>query len=161
MDEAFLQYLRQFEFLTHSDINLIWDNTQLKRFETGEQIVNIGDVVNQGITVLEGVLRNYYFTSKGDEHTVYLVAKGMAIGSDDCIFQGKPSTIVVEAVEPSLVMLVNSEKIDKLGRTNPGLLKWQNRRIRMNMAEAAEQVKFYTVLSPEERFIALRDQHPT
>ena len=28
------------------------------------------------------------------------------------------------------------------------------------MAEAAEQVKFYTVLSPEERFIALRDQHP-
>ena len=97
MDEAFLQYLRQFEFLTHSDINLIWDNTQLKRFETGEQIVNIGDVVNQGITVLEGVLRNYYFTSKGDEHTVYLVAKGMAIGSDDCIFQGKPSTIVVEA----------------------------------------------------------------
>ena len=160
MNIPFLNYIKQYTFLTLGDIKLVWGVAKLKRVKAGEQIIRIGDLNYHGVVPLKGLLRNYYITSEGEERTMFIVSKGMATGSGECILFGKPSDLTVEAIEPSLVLLVNSKKILELAERHPRMLALQNKRFRMNIAEAAEQVRFYTVLSPEERYIEYRDKNP-
>ena len=57
------------------------------------------------ITVIKGALRNYVITSEGEERIVLLASGRMGTGCPDTIFHGKPAVEIVEAIEPSFIMI--------------------------------------------------------
>ena len=160
MDKNFLEYFKEFAFLKIEDLKLLYGLARLKKVQAGEKIINIGELSTYGIVVLRGLLRNYVLTAEGEERTLLLSSEKMATGSYASYLHGKPSTECVEAIEPSLILLIDIQKADKLADKNPRVMKLKNKQLRMTIAEAVERLEFYILLSPEERFLHIQEKRP-
>lgn len=160
MERVFTKFFKQFPFVNLQDLRLIYSLGTIKKVNKGEYFINSGEINNKGIFVLEGLLRSFILTSAGEERTLLLCNEGMQAGSHATIFYGEPSIESIEAIEPSTLLLINTKELESLSKSHPRLLLLQNRILKKSLAEAIERIIFYTVLSPEERYISFRDNYP-
>jgi CRP-like cAMP-binding protein len=160
MEKSVIEYFKTFPFIGLDDIKLIYSLGQLKRIKAGEIIIKIGELNYSGIFVLKGLLRNYIITNDGEERTLLFCKEGNQTGSHSTIFYNKPAKENIEAIEDSVVFMLNSEVADKIAGKHPKLLKLQNNILKKVLAESVERIIFFTTLSPEERFKELCTKQP-
>ena len=130
---------------------MIYSLGKLKRVKAGEIIIKVGELNYNGIFVLKGLLRNYLITNDGEERTILFCKEGDQTGSHSTIFHNKPATENIEAIENSVIFMLNSEVAEKITAKHPMLLKLQNNILKKVLAESVERIIFFTILSPEER----------
>lgn len=160
MEESIIEHFRAFPFIGFDDIKLIYSLGKLKRIKAGEIIIKAGEINYNAIFVLKGLLRNYVITTDGDERTLLFCKEGDQTGSHSTIFYKKPATENIEAVENSIVFMMNSVIAEKISDKHPKLLQLHNNILKKILAESVERIIFFTVLSPEERFKQLFTNHP-
>jgi CRP-like cAMP-binding protein len=160
MTTDFLEFFKRFSFLSLEDLKLVYSMVRIKKVSKGERIVSEGEVFYFGIVILKGLLRNYVIMSTGEERTVYLAYEGMQTACPESIFRDKPSTVTIEALEPSLLLYVDTRKLDKLAKNRPVLLRLKIRLMEDGMMQIVDRVKSLTDLTPEERYLNIRDEHP-
>ena len=152
MEKSVIEYFKNFPFIGLDDLKLIYSLGKLKRIKAGEIIIKAGELNYNGIFVLKGLLRNYVITPDGEERTVLFCKEGDQTGSHSTIFYNKPATENIEAIENSVIFMLNSEVAEKIATKHPRLLKLQNNVLKKILAESVERIIFFTILSPEERF---------
>jgi CRP-like cAMP-binding protein len=160
MEKTLLEYFRNFPFLGLDDLKLIYSIGKLKRIKKGECLMQAGALDYHGYLVLKGLLRNYVITGKGEERTLLFSKEGDQTGSHSTIFYDEPASEYIEAIENSVVFALNSKNAEKLAEKYPKLLKLQNRILKKMLTESVERIKFYTVMSAEERFIHFSKHFP-
>jgi CRP-like cAMP-binding protein len=160
MEKTIIDYFKNFSFLNLDDVKLIYSLGKLKRIKKGECIMQAGELNYNGYLVLKGLLRNYVITNAGEERTLLFSKEGDQTGSHSTLFYDEPSTEFIEAIENSVVFALNSKNAEKLAEKYPKLLKLQNRVLKKMLAESVERIKFFTVLTPEERYIQFSKQYP-
>lgn len=160
MNNLLIEYFKRFPYLSYEDVKLFLTLGKFKRAKKGELIIPIGSLNYHGIIVLKGLLRNYIVTSEGDEKTLLLSKEGMQTGSYSTIFYDQPSIECIQAIEPSILFLVDSNAVDKIASRHTKLLLFQNKILKNILAESIERIIFFTALSPEERFIHFREKYP-
>ena len=69
-------------------------------------------------------------------------------------------TVTIEALEPSILLYLDTRKLDKISRNSPVLLRFKISNMQDGMMAIVNRVKFLTDLTPEERYLYLRDNHP-
>ncbi len=112
------------------------------------------------IFIVKGLLRSYIVMSNGEERTVFLAHEGMQNGCPESIFQNNPATVTIEALEPSILVYLDTRKLDKLAWNRPALLRFKIHSMENSFMEIVGRVKFLTDLTPEERYLYIRDKHP-
>lgn len=160
MDKIYIQFFKQFPFVNLEDLKLIYSLGRIKTVKAGERLLNTGDINNMGIFVLKGLLRSFILTANGEERTLLLSKQGMQAGSHATIFYGKPSIESIEAIESSILLLFDTKALESLSKNHPGIILLGNKILQKSLAEAIERIIFYTVYSPEERYISFRDKYP-
>jgi len=160
MNSDFLEYIKQFRFLSLEDLKLIYSMVRIKKAAAGERIVSEGEVFYHSVIILKGLLRNYVIMSNGEERTVYLAYEGMQNACPESIFEDKPATATIEALEPCLLLYLDTRKLDKLARNRAVLLRFKISMMEKGLMDVVNRVKFLTDFTPEERFLNLRDNHP-
>ena len=160
MNAHLLKYFKRFNFLSLEDIKLISSMLSIRKVSVGEQVVREGEVFYFAIFILRGLLRNYITTSNGEQRTVFLAYEGMQNGCPESIFQDRPATATIEALEPSLLVLLDTRKLDKLAKNKAALLRFKISSMENSFMDIVNRVKFLTDLTPEERYLHLRDNHP-
>lgn len=160
MDLAILNYFKQFTFLELNDIKLLSSMFKLKSFQKGEIISRAG-TTNYNVTiVLKGLLRAYSITTKGEEITLAFALKGMELASPATIFKDLPSSETIEALEPSLVIEIDTRKFEEIAKKNFRLTKFQNQALKRSLVVTTDRIEFYLTLNSEERFFHLQKNHP-
>ena len=132
----------------------------IKKVSPGERVVQEGELFYFMIFIVKGLLRNYVVAPNGEERTVFLAHEGMQNGCPESIFQDKPATATIEALEPSILVYLDTRKLDKLAFNRPALLRFKIRNMETSFMDIVDRVKFLTDLTPEERYIRVRDAHP-
>ncbi len=160
MNTNFLAYFNRFSFLSLEDIKLISSLVRVKKVSPGDIIVREGELFYFMIFIVKGMLRNYVIGSSGEERTVYLAHEGMQNGCPESIFQDKPATATIEALEPSILIYLDIQKLDKLALNRPVLLRFKIRNMETSFMDIVNRVKFLTDLTPEERYLQVRDTYP-
>lgn len=160
MYEPFVKYFKSFKFLSLSDLKLIYSIASIKKVNAGEILVREGEVNYYVIIILKGLIRNYVITSKGEERTTLLAKEGMQVAAPESLFSGAPSFEFIETIEPSILIYVDSQKFNKLIKKHPNLLLLKSKNMEKAIVRAIDRVQFFTVLSPEERFIELQNKYP-
>ena len=158
MEKGYQRLLLRFPFLADEDKKQLWGISKLQRVKPGEILIREGELSYYHITVVKGLLRNYIITSEGEERTVLLVAEQMSTGCSDTIFRNEPAGEIIEAIEPTLGVLVDTRELDKLAHSNTALLRLQKLMIQKMLNESVLHIRFHTVLTPEERFLELQKQ---
>jgi CRP-like cAMP-binding protein len=82
----------------------------LKKFD---QFLKAGEVCKYWGFVDSGLIRTFYF-KKGKDVTEYFAPEGFAFTSLESIFTGKPSQLIIEALEPTVIYALSKSNVDKL-----------------------------------------------
>ena len=110
--------------------------------------------------VLKGLLRTYTITSHCEEITLVFALKGMEAASPPSLFEGKPSIAFIQALEPSLVVVLDARKFEEMAIKHPRLVRLQNQSLKRGIVLLSERIEFYTIFSPEERFLYIQKNLP-
>lgn len=160
MNQSFVDYFRKFRFLSFSDLKLIYSIASIKKVQAEQLLVREGETFYHVIIILKGLVRNYVITSKGEERTTLLAKEGMQVATPESLFSATPSFEFIEAVEPSILVYIDSRKFNKLIKKHPNLLLLKSRNMEKAIVKTINRVRFFTLLSPEERFIELQNKYP-
>ena len=160
MDTDFLNYFNKFTFLSFEDLKLIFTLVKIKRVKVGDVILESGAIDYNVFIVFRGLLRTYVMRADGTEITVLLSSEGMAAASSRTIVKDELSTETIVALEDSMIMIVDTQKLEELGRRHPRILLLQNKHMKRNFGDAVERIEYLTVLSPLERYLHLIEHHP-
>lgn len=154
------EYLSTLRILNPKDVLLLAGLAKIKRFQAGDFVVRTGEASSDFFVVLRGALRNYAELANGDERTMRLSLNGMFTSNPGALFGDRASTESIVAIEDSLVACVNRTELEKLVRERPSLHLFYTHQLKHAMLEAHEQAWFHTVLTPEERYVFIRDKYP-
>ncbi len=154
------EIIKNFPFLGMDDVDLLISISELRSVDSNVILVCEGEFNSNVHLVLEGLLRSYVSTSAGEERTVLLTKERMRAASLNSILNNGPAEISIESLEPSVILSINSLKFQKLIPIQPKLAKMEKDGMTEFLSDAMERLHFFTVLSPEERFISFREKHP-
>lgn len=149
-----------FPFLDENEIKLLLSISIIKNIDSNVILVKQGTINSNVHLVLSGLLRSYVITASGNERTVLISKEKMRTVSFNSLFKNEPSEINIESIEPSIILIIKSQKFQALIKTQPKLALLEKEGMKEHLIDAVERIHFFTVLSPEERFISLREKHP-
>ena len=86
--------------------------------------------------------------------------EGMTTASRSSFFKVSPASETIEAMEDCWVGILDRNEFEKLAKERPNILWMYSQQLKEAADKAAEHIWFHTVLSPEERYIHLRDNYP-
>jgi len=159
MLDLLYQYLLRFVDITTEEFAYWCKFIELRHFEKKMKLVNIDEQEGYVNFVVKGLVRKYFYR-RAEEVITQIAREGEVICSSVSFLSGKPSDYVVETIEPTTVLSIsvnNIEKIyalgyrmERLGRLViiDWLLKkeqWENQRIK---------------LGPKDRFLTFLNENP-
>jgi CRP-like cAMP-binding protein len=161
MSNLISEYLNEFSFLSIKDIKFIFSAFHVKKVEKGDVLITSGQYFPYILKVRKGLLRTYAITLNGDDKTLFFSDKGDDAGSLESIFMEQPSGHFIEALENSVLIVVDAKKFQSLAKKKTMLLKMMNKNLIKGMTTVIERLKFHTLLSPEQRYCQLLENQPT
>lgn len=154
------KYLEGVGQLNLKDMALMAGITKVKRVKAGEYLVVEGGRNQDYVVVLSGMLRNYVSLPGGEERTMRLSHEGMFTSTPNVLEGESIATETIVALENSLIATINRDEAEKLARERPNLMLMYTVQLRTGLVEANQMIRFFTTLSPEDRYLYLRDKHP-
>lgn len=149
-----------FPELATEDQKLLLSVSEIQRVESGQALLKQGDINRNVFLVLSGLLRSFVITSEGKERTIFLSKEKMRTASFNSFLKDEPSEISIEAIEPSIVLIIYSNKFQEFTKENSGLAMLEKRGMQEFLADATERLHQFTTLTPVERYRALMNNHP-
>ncbi len=160
MYERFFASLREKVGLSPLDEAKIAAGIQPKLLVRRQQLLREGEVNSSLAFVETGALFSYSIDPKGTQHVIQFAFPGWWIGDLYSLLTGEPSSLYVEALGDSEVLLIRVEDHNRLLDTLPVYERYM--RILYQNAYVALQRRLGGTLglNAEERYTALLEQHP-
>ncbi|MXN93050.1 cyclic nucleotide-binding domain-containing protein [Flavobacterium sp. Sd200] len=157
MFENFCSYLNDKAKFTNAEIEQIKAVSQVKKISKGELLMQEGTLWIYNAFVCSGLLRSFYTDVNGTEFTLSFAPENYWAGDRQSILSGKPTPYSVDAIEDTVVILIEqkdfyelSKKIDAFNTMMSTLIQKHlvvtednvNNSIRLSAAQ-----KYYTFLA--------------
>lgn len=127
--------------------------------EKGEFLVKQGKVGGYFI-LLDGFLRAYTFTEKGDEVTTYFYTPGRVIFEAASFFGGNPASENIQAITPCRAFQATFQKINEMFHAFPEFREFGRTSLVKEFIAYKQRVLSMINKSAEERYIDfIRDQN--
>lgn len=151
---------QNFPNLSYEGISRMLPLFEIKNVKKREEIIKRGQYNGKIIFVLSGLFRAYY-PFKEVEHTFWFREEFTVFASHRSLLQGKPSTISYQALEDSVVAIIDYDEIKKMAEVNPEISKNIIAVLESLVLELIDRVEEFITLSAEERYIIFMEKHPT
>ena len=113
MLNALRQYLSAYVTFTDEEFIAFSQSAEVRNFDKKHQLVKIGEVEDYINFIVKGLVRKYFL--KGKEELIIQIAKENDIINSISSFEGrKPSTYIVETIEPTTLISISKENLDAL-----------------------------------------------
>ena len=107
MFEVLLAYFERNFIVTAENITLIKSVFLSKTIVKGEFLLREGEVPKYGAFVCKGFLRSYFIDNKGKEHIIQFAPENWWISAKPDGSQQAPSSVFIDAIEDSEVLLID------------------------------------------------------
>jgi len=98
----------------NSEIQIIYDTLKRKELKKKEFLVTDGQICKSMFFVLSGLLRSFYIDDKGDEKITQFAIENWWVTSMESFIKENPSYLSIQALEDSVVLVLNKEELSKL-----------------------------------------------
>lgn len=110
--------------------------------------------------VVEGCLRLFAVDPKGNEHNIQFAAPKDWIADIGSFHSGRPSQLVIEAVEPSVILQIEQQDLYFLYRNVPKLDRIFKVIIEDKFVALQDRLLQTISSTAQERYLAFLDQYP-
>lgn len=160
MYELFFKNINERISLTESEQELFTSYLKPKKLRKRQFLLQEGDVCKHSAFVEKGMLRSYSVDEKGNERILQFAPEGWHIADLYSFITGEPSSLNIEALEDSELVLISNTSIVELRKTIPKFLEFSF--IQMQNAYVALQRRLFDMvnLSTEEKYTKLLEKYP-
>lgn len=113
MMNAVYKYLVRFSDVTQEEFAFLSKFVEVRHLNKKVKLVNIGEKEKYLNFLSRGLVRKYFFRQK-EEVITQIAKEGDLICSSVSFLSGKPSDYVVETIEPTTVLSISVENVEKL-----------------------------------------------
>ncbi len=152
--------IHQHVSLTDDEWELCKNNFRPKRALKRQFLLQEGDVCRQLTFIEKGALYSYSVDSKGNQHVLRFAFDGWWIADLQSFFTGNPSTLNIEVLEDSELLVLDRKNHEKLLEEIPAYERYH--RIIVENAYVALQQRVENALgrTAEEKYARLIEYNP-
>ncbi len=93
---------RRYSTMTHDELDILERVLVPMKYAKGDVILAEGDTCDRIYWIVKGLVRQYYYKNN-KELTEYMAAENTIMMSIESLFKEKPSTQVIQALEPTII----------------------------------------------------------
>lgn len=157
MDDLYQNIIKQFPYLPEEKFAEIITGAEVVMLEEGEKFVKAGERTRKVAYVIQGLMRNYTLNSNGEEITVHFAAEMQAIAPYTSVFLGTPATETTEAVERTLLIVLDFLELREKAQHDPILLRLYADMVELTLINAIQRIEDFTQKKPEQRYQRILD----
>lgn len=158
--EAFANYLGSFMEVKKEQMMQLQPLLEVKLYDRRKIILEQGEIENYLNLVMKGMVRKYIPLKNGREVTTQLATEGHFIQSDISFNVRRPSEVILETVESSILIRMHYLKMQEMFDQHP----WTEELGRLLVTQLAKHKdnRYYTHLNKtaRERFVAYMTDYP-
>ncbi|WP_369678590.1 Crp/Fnr family transcriptional regulator [Chryseobacterium sp. ERMR1:04] len=134
---------------------------EFKKFKKKESILREGDYCLFEGFVLNGCFKVYFLTEDGFEQTLYFAVESWWITDIDSLINNVPSTLNIEALEDSEVLMISKKDKELLYETMPQVEKLF--RMMNQQSSVALQRRILSLMNKtaDKRYLEFLEKYPT
>lgn len=133
MSELLRKYIASKVEISDEEFDIIKTFFTEKKIRKRQYFLQEGDICKNVAFVIDGLLRQYVVDEKGHEHIMQFAIENWWIGDRESMLNNTPSAYNIDAVEDSVLLLINREKLDELELEVPAF----NQLMRMIIEQSA------------------------
>lgn len=150
---------KKFPNLSQATIMELFQYTEIIEVPKKGYFIKAGQFDRRIVIVVKGLFRAYYL--KDDvESTIWFREEYDVYASYSSILSEKPSSLTYQAVENSVVVVINYDLLKEKAMMDQEVAKSIIAVLEGLMLELIESLEEYIILNPEERFIKTLDKKP-
>jgi len=117
------KFKKKYSFLDEKDIAEFLSITEIVTLEDNDILTQPGEVKSYIGYVLKGLFRCYYIKEDGTEITIMFCEEETIVGTWETFLLNKPSGLFIEAIEPTVLLLLNFSDLQKIIRDNHNIAR--------------------------------------
>lgn len=158
--QPLLSYFERYLPLDEQERRLLEERISQRKIKRKQFILQEGDVCKHYSFVVEGCFKMYGVSKKGTEHNIQFAAENDWITDIGSFHSEKPSTLFIEAIEPSVILQIKKEDLLFLYVNVPKL----DRNFRVVIEDKFIELQNYVFqnisATAEERYLAFLEKYP-
>jgi CRP-like cAMP-binding protein len=157
---SFFQFLHKFIDLSEEEYGeWIQPYLQLRQFRKKQMITTVGEIENYMNYVTSGLARKYY-KKESVEVTTQISTEGHLIHAQESFHSRTPSEFCVEAIEPTTIVSITYDDLEKVYSTNAKMERLGRLVITFSMVMKDRLQINMIRLTPRERFLDFIHKNP-
>ena len=158
--KPFFQYLHKFVDFTEEEFQQnVLPFIKVRRYGKKEMLIRAGEVENYFNFIVKGLARKYYRKGK-DQINTQISYEGHIIHSQESFHSRTPSEYFVETIEPTTVISITYDDLEKLYSRSPKMERLGRLVITFTMVLKDRWQMQMIKLNPRERFIYFVNKNP-
>lgn len=155
MFEQLRESIREHVSLPDKQWELCKNHFQPKRMLKRQFLLQEGDVCRQLTFLEKGSLYSYSVDSKGNQHVLRFAFEGWWIADLQSFFTGKPSTLNIEVLEDSELLVLDRKNHEKLLKEVPSYERYHRIIVENAYVALQQRVENALGLTAEEKYARL------
>lgn len=119
-----------------------------------------GEKSDYSFFVEKGLMRQYSIDDKGKEHILQFASEGWFMADRESEFLGKPTSYFIEAMEDSIVFLINKELVSQLSLSSRTFMYFNNLLLHKHIFQLQKRITLLLSASAEERYLDFVKTYP-
>lgn len=146
--------------LNEEDILSIQSNCLVKEYPKGSFLLQSNEYCQYSFFVEKGLLRQYAIDDKGKEHILHFAPEGWFVTDRESVFFKQPSVYYIQAIEPTIVALIDDDLLKKLEQTFPSFRDFNNLMLHNHIRALQNRIIMLMSQTAEERYLQFIKTYP-
>ena len=163
IDNAYYPYvqanLQRFFPVNEEQSKFLMPYLKVRQFDKKTIILNEGEVEQHLSMVVKGLVRKYVRKAKKDT-TLQLATEGHLIDSEISFLRREPSKVIIETIEPSILVSLTHDDMEEVLEKMPGANKMGRLLLTAMFMKKDERMYKQLQMSTRERFLEYNQNHP-
>jgi len=160
MFDIFRNYLTSKIFLTEEELKMIETVSVFKKLRKRQYLLQEGDVWKMNAFVCQGCMRTYRVDDKGAEHILNFAVENWWTGDRESLMTGNPAKSNIDALEDSVILLIEKERLENLSVQIPVLNNFLNNILQKSFNVSQNRIIANISYTAEEKYLNFIETRP-
>jgi CRP-like cAMP-binding protein len=129
------------------------ENLKKIQVKKGNFLLRQGDVCKHSFFVEEGLLKYYSIDEKGKQHILQFAPEGWFVVDRESAFFNQPSQYFIEALEDSIVTMIDVDMFASLSLHNQSFALFNNKLLHNHIRHLQNRINLLLSATAEERYL--------
>ncbi|MGQ3678151.1 MULTISPECIES: Crp/Fnr family transcriptional regulator [Tenacibaculum] len=156
----FKKYLIEKGGLSEDDYLQIQPFISLKNVSKSDFLLKEGDVCSHFFFVEKGLLRLYALNEEGKENILQFATENWIVSDRGSVYFQQPSTYYIDAVEDTLVIMLDEDFINKVSKINTDFRRKNEHLLQKHIRQLYKRISQLLGASAKRRYLDFVNMYP-